>query len=54
MINKADRPDSRIDEGEAQTVDLLLSLAQDLVDEGEEVDLDALLDVPVLYCSAKA
>ena len=54
MRNKVDRPDSRIDEVEAETVDLLLSLAQDLVDEGEEVDLDALLDVPVLYCSAKA
>lgn len=54
VINKVDRPDSRIDEVEAETVDLLLSLAQDLVDEGEEVDLDALLDVPVLYCSAKA
>lgn len=54
VINKVDRPDSRIDEVEAETVDLLLALAQDLVDEGEEVDLDSLLDVPVLYCSAKA
>ena len=54
VINKVDRPDSRIEEVEAETVDLLLSLAQDLVDEGEEVDLDSLLDVPVLYCSAKA
>ena len=54
VINKVDRSDSRIEEVEAETVDLLLSLAQDLVDEGEEVDLDSLLDVPVLYCSAKA
>ena len=54
VINKVDRPDSRIEVVEAETVDLLLSLAQDLVDEGEEVDLDSLLDVPVLYCSAKA
>lgn len=54
VINKVDRPDSRIEEVEVETVDLLLSLAQDLVDEGEEVDLDSLLDVPVLYCSAKA
>ena len=54
VINKVDRPDSRIEEVEAETVDLLLALAQDLVDEGEEVDLDSLLDVPVLYCSAKA
>ncbi len=51
VINKVDRPDSRIEEVEAETVDLLLSLAQDLVDEGEEVDLDSLLDVPVLYLS---
>ena len=54
VINKVDRPDSRIEEVETETVDLLLALAQDLVDEGEEVDLDSLLDVPVLYCSAKA
>lgn len=54
VINKVDRADSRIEEVESETIDLLLALAQDLVDEGEEVDLESLLDVPVLYCSAKA
>lgn len=54
VINKVDRADSRIEQVETETIDLLLALAQDLVDEGEEVDLDALLDVPVLYCSAKS
>ncbi|OKL46373.1 GTP-binding protein TypA [Boudabousia liubingyangii] len=54
VVNKVDRPDSRISEVVSETTDLLLSLAQDLDDEGGEVDLDALLDVPVVYASAKA
>ncbi|QPK93812.1 translational GTPase TypA [Actinomyces sp. zg-332] len=54
VVNKVDRPDSRISEVVEETTDLLLSLAQDLVDEGYDLDLDALLDVPIVYASAKA
>ncbi|AOZ73446.1 GTP-binding protein TypA [Boudabousia tangfeifanii] len=54
VVNKVDRPDSRISEVVSETTDLLLALAQDLDDDGVEVDLDALLDVPVIYASAKS
>lgn len=53
VVNKVDRPDQRIEEVVSETTDLLLSLAEDLVTEGVEVDLDAMLDVPVIYASAK-
>lgn len=53
VVNKVDRPDQRIAEVLDETMDLLLSLAEDLQNEGKEVDLDSLLDVPVLYASAK-
>ena len=33
VVNKVDRPDSRLDEVVAESTDLLLSLASDLVDE---------------------
>jgi GTP-binding protein len=33
---------------------LLLGLAQDVSEEGIDLDLDALLDLPVIYCAAKA
>ncbi|WP_026460407.1 translational GTPase TypA [Schaalia suimastitidis] len=54
VVNKVDRPDSRIEEVVSETTDLLLSLAEDLLNEGVEADVDALLDVPVVYASAKA
>ncbi|MFC7404983.1 translational GTPase TypA [Georgenia alba] len=54
VVNKVDRPDSRISEVVSETQDLLLSLAADLADEVGELDLDAILDVPVVYASAKA
>ncbi len=54
VVNKVDRPDSRIDEVVSETMDLLLSLAEDVMNEGVDADLDALLDVPVIYASAKA
>ena len=54
VVNKVDRPDSRIDEVVSETTDLLLSLAADLADEHPDIDLDAVLDVPVVYASAKA
>lgn len=54
VINKTDRPDSRISEVVSETTDLLLGLAQDVVEEGVDLDIDSLLDLPVLYCAAKA
>ncbi|MDO4665213.1 MAG: translational GTPase TypA [Actinomycetaceae bacterium] len=54
VINKVDRPDARISAVREETVDLLLNLADDLVSGGVDVDLDALLDVPVVYASARA
>jgi GTP-binding protein len=54
VINKVDRPDSRITEVVSETTDLLLSLAEDIMNEGVEADVDSLLDVPVIYASAKA
>jgi GTP-binding protein len=54
VVNKVDRPDARITEVVAETTDLLLGLAGDLSDEVEDLDLDAILDVPVVYASAKA
>ncbi|MDO8144309.1 MULTISPECIES: translational GTPase TypA [unclassified Isoptericola] len=54
VVNKVDRPDSRITEVVAETTDLLLGLASDLADEVPDLDVDAVLDVPVVYASAKA
>ncbi len=54
VINKVDRPDARIAEVVDETQTLLLSLADDLVNDGYEIDLDKVLDAPVLYASAKA
>ncbi|UYG16832.1 translational GTPase TypA [Brachybacterium huguangmaarense] len=54
VVNKTDRADARIDEVVSETTDLLLGLASDLSDEVEDLDIDALLDVPVVYASGKA
>jgi GTP-binding protein len=54
VINKTDRPDARIDEVVSETTDLLLGLAQDVMEEGVDLDLDTLLDLPIIYCAAKA
>jgi GTP-binding protein len=54
VVNKVDRPDSRISEVVSEAQDLLLGLASDLADEVADLDLDAILDVPVVYASAKA
>ena len=54
VVNKVDRPDARIDEVVEETQDLLLSLASDLADEVPDLDEDALLELPVVYASAKA
>lgn len=55
LVNKTDRPDARIDEVVSESQDLLLGLASDMVDgTHHEIDLDAVLDVPVVYASGKA
>ncbi|WP_336646036.1 translational GTPase TypA [Microbacterium sp. USHLN186] len=54
LVNKTDRGDARIAEVEAEAQDLLLGLASDLVDDVPDLDVDALLDVPVVYASGRA
>ena len=54
LLNKTDRPDARIDEVVEETHDLLLGLASDLSDEVPELDIDAILDLPVIYASGRA
>jgi GTP-binding protein len=53
LVNKTDRPDARIDEVVAESMDLLLGLASDMSDEVPDLDLDAVLNVPVVYASGK-
>ncbi|GAA3594496.1 translational GTPase TypA [Klugiella xanthotipulae] len=54
LVNKTDRPDSRIDAVVSESQDLLLGLASDMADEHPDLDLDAILDVPVVYASGRA
>ncbi|WP_144718966.1 translational GTPase TypA [Agrococcus jejuensis] len=54
LVNKTDRPDARIDEVVSDSQDLLLGLASDLAEDRADLDLDAVLDVPVVYASGKA
>lgn len=54
LVNKTDRPDARIDDVVAESQDLLLGLASDLSEEVEDLDLDAILNVPVVYASGRA
>lgn len=53
LVNKTDRADARITEVVEETQDLLLGLASDLVDEVPDIDMDAILDVPVVYAAAR-
>ncbi|CAN5433330.1 translational GTPase TypA [soil metagenome] len=53
LVNKTDRPDARIDEVVAESQDLLLGLASDMSDDVPELDIDAILDVPVVYASGR-
>lgn len=53
VVNKVDRPDARIEAVVEETQDLLLSLFSDLEDPDDAV-LDRLLEIPVIYCAAKA
>src|SRR5699024_6091854 len=54
VVNKVDRADARIEEVVGESTDLLLGLASDLAEEMDDIDVDAELDVPVVYASAKA
>ncbi|THJ66056.1 translational GTPase TypA [Arthrobacter echini] len=54
LVNKTDRPDSRIEEVVSESMDLLLGLASDLADEVPDLDLDSILNVPVVYAAARA
>ena len=54
VINKTDRPDARIAAVESEAQDLLLGLAGDLADDVPDLDVDALLDVPVVYASGRS
>ncbi|MGV8883364.1 MAG: translational GTPase TypA [Rhodoglobus sp.] len=53
LVNKTDRPDARIDEVVGESQDLLLGLASDMADDYPDLDLDAILDVPVVYASGR-
>ena len=53
LVNKTDRPDARIDEVVSESQDLLLGLASDLHEDFPDLDLDAVLDVPVVYASGR-
>ncbi|GAA2844054.1 GTP-binding protein [Leucobacter komagatae] len=53
-VNKTDRPDARIPEVVGEAQDLLLGLASDIAEEHPDIDVDAILDVPVVYLSGRA
>ncbi|MEB4613834.1 translational GTPase TypA [Leucobacter sp. M11] len=53
-VNKTDRPDARIPEVVGEAQDLLLGLASDLSEEHPDLDVDAVLNVPVVYLSGRA
>ncbi|HRP99447.1 MAG TPA: GTP-binding protein, partial [Terrimesophilobacter sp.] len=53
LVNKTDRPDARIDTVVEEAHDLLLGLASDLADDVPDLDLDAILNVPVVYASGR-
>jgi len=53
LVNKTDRPDARIDDVVTESQDLLLGLASDLSADVPDLDLDAILDVPIVYASGR-
>jgi GTP-binding protein len=53
VVNKVDRPDARCAEVVDEVHDLMLDLASELDGDGG-VDLEAILDLPVIYASARA
>ena len=54
LVNKTDRTDARIDEVVEETHDLLLGLASDIHEDVPDLDVDAILDLPVIYASGRA
>ncbi|MDR3202739.1 MAG: translational GTPase TypA [Bifidobacteriaceae bacterium] len=54
VVNKVDRQDARIAEVVEEAHDLLLSLASDLHEDNPALDVDRVLEVPVVYSAAKA
>src|SRR5947209_9768551 len=56
VVNKVDRPDARIAEVVEETHDLLLDLASELddADGAGSFDSGSVLDLPVIYASARA
>lgn len=54
LVNKTDRGDARIDEVVEESHDLLLGLASDLHDSVPDLDVDAILELPVIYASGRA
>ena len=54
VVNKTDRPDARIDGVISDSMDLLLGLASDLADEAPDLDIDQILNVPIVFASGKA
>ncbi|MDO5617196.1 translational GTPase TypA [Kocuria sp.] len=54
VVNKIDRPDARSEAVVGESMDLLLGLASDIAEDNPDLDLDAVLDVPVVYASGKA
>lgn len=54
VVNKTDRPDARIEGVVSDSMDLLLGLASDVAEDEPDLDLDSVLDVPVVYASGKA
>ena len=54
LVNKTDRSDARIDEVVEESHDLLLGLASDLHDSVPDLDVDAILELPVIYASGRA
>lgn len=53
-VNKTDRPDSRIEKVEEESLDLLLALASDLAEDHPDIDVDTVLEVPTVYLSGRA
>lgn len=54
LVNKTDRSDARIDEVVEESHDLLLGLASDLHDTVPDLDVDTILELPVIYTSGRA
>jgi GTP-binding protein len=54
LVNKTDRPDARIDDVVEESHDLLLGLASDIGDDVPDLDVDAILEVPIVYASGRS